>query len=81
MNKLLTISLLLLVGFVFGTALNQAATANAERIVFEACNQSRLVIDGELEQRCGDLQDKYGIEFLCEFNNGKVSNRCWTEAK
>lgn len=76
-----TVILAVFVGLVFGLALNQAATNNAKRQVYAVCNSARLEIDGRSEQACGDLQDKLGVEFLCENNNSLTTNHCWTEAK
>lgn len=75
-----TILLSLLVGLVFGLAINQAATDSASAQVYAECQRSRLSVS-ITEKRCGELQDKYNIEFLCEANNNLESNHCWTEAK
>lgn len=80
-NKLLTISLALLIGVMFGTAINNAAAESAAREVYAVCNSARQEISGTSEQACGDLQDKYNIEFLCEARNSEASNHCWTEVK
>lgn len=77
----ITILLALLVGAVFGSAINQAAADNAAREVYAVCNSARQEISGISEQACGDLQDKYNIEFLCQANNSEASNNCWTEVK
>lgn len=77
----LTILLALLVGLAFGHALNNAATENAKREVYAVCNSARLEISGQSEQACGDLQDKLGIEYLCQERNDLPTNHCWTEAK
>lgn len=76
-----TIFLAVLVGVIFGLAINKASTDNAKRQVYAVCNSARLEIDGRSEQACGDLQDKLGVEFLCKANNNLESNYCWTEAK
>lgn len=76
-----TIFLALVVGLMFGVAINNAATQNAKRQVYAVCNGARLEISGASEQACGDLQDRLGVEFLCDSNNSLTSNHCWTEAK
>lgn len=77
----LTIFLALLVGLAFGHALNTAATQSAKAQVYAVCNSARLEVSGQSERQCGDLQDKLGVEFLCEANNALTTNHCWTEAK
>lgn len=76
-----TIFLALLVGLAFGHALNNAAAQSAAREVYAVCNSARQEMSGASEQACGDLQDKYNIEFLCEARNSEASNHCWTEIK
>ena len=72
-----TILLALLVGAIFGTAINHAAANNAAQEVYAACMQAHFETDGPSEQHCGDLQDKYNIEFLCD----RTGANCWTEVK
>lgn len=74
-----TLILAVIVGIVFGLILNQAATDNAKRQVYAVCNSARLEIDGGSEQRCGDIQDRLGVEFLCTDTSAGIN--CWTEAK
>lgn len=76
-----TIFLAVLVGLAFGHALNNAAANAAAREVYAVCNSARQEISGASENACGDLQDKYNIEFLCQANNSEASNNCWTEIK
>lgn len=76
-----TIFLALLVGAILGCSINAQATDNAKREVYAVCNSARLEISGASEQACGQLQDKYGIEFLCNANNNSPATNCWTEAK
>lgn len=45
----------------------------------QICDRSRAVISGSLEQACGDVQQRYGTEYLC--NNLQPSAVCWTEVK
>lgn len=78
-NKLLTLSLALLVGLAFGHAINNAAGESAAREVYAVCNSAHQEISGASEQRCGELQDKYNIEFLCSDTSAGIN--CWTEIK
>lgn len=76
-NKLLTLSLALGVGLIIGLGINRAATQTASADVYAACMEAHYETDGASEQHCGDLQDKYNIEFLCN----QTGTECWTEAK
>lgn len=57
----------------------QAQQESPQGQVYKACQDSRLVIDGAKENACGDLQDKYNIEFLCD--GLEAESHCWTEQK
>lgn len=45
----------------------------------QTCDRSRTVIDGKLEKLCGDLQDKYGTEYICD--SLAANAYCWVEQK
>lgn len=45
--------------------------------VLAVCNDSRLVNDGAKEEKCGDLQDLYNYEYLCD--GIEASSSCWVE--
>lgn len=47
--------------------------------VQQICDRSRVMNDGAAEMHCGFLQDKYGIEYLCESKD--ITAYCWTEVK
>lgn len=49
-------------------------------IVFQVCNTSRISPNIN-ETECGNLQDKWGKEFLCRVNNADPNNFCWVEDK
>lgn len=51
------------------------------RAVYAVCNNSRLVINGQLEQACGDAQSASDTEFLCDQNNQDPTTHCWVELK
>lgn len=76
-----TIFLALAIGVILGCSINAAATDNAKREVYAVCNSARLELNGASEEACGQVQDKYNIEFLCEANNNLPATNCWTEAK
>jgi hypothetical protein len=76
----ITLLLALVIGLGIGYVINIHATEKAAFEVYTTCNESRMS-DTINETKCGDLQDKYGIEFLCEQRNNLSTNTCWTEAK
>lgn len=47
----------------------------AASLTQQVCMQAHGVNDGVSEKACGDLQDKYNLEFLCK------AGACWTEVK
>jgi hypothetical protein len=47
--------------------------------VYKVCNESRQVINHDLEQKCGKLQDATHTEFLCD--GLEASSHCWVEQK
>jgi hypothetical protein len=49
-------------------------------VVFQMCQESRAT-NNVSEQTCGDLQDFYGMEYLCKDRNSSTSNKCWVEVK
>jgi hypothetical protein len=51
------------------------------RAVYAVCNNSRLVINGQLEQACGDAQTASSTEFVCDHNDQNPSTHCWVELK
>lgn len=77
LSKAATVALLLMVGLILGAAINGAAARSAAAEVYAACMQAHYETDGPSEQHCGDLQDRYNIEFLCD----QTSTHCWTEVK
>lgn len=79
LNILLIFGLALTVGLVFGSAVNKVAYNSAAAEVYAACQASRMSATLS-EKHCGELQDKYKIEYLCKQNNTLVSNHCWTES-
>jgi hypothetical protein len=48
-------------------------------LVKEACTSSNKVLDGDKERSCGELQDKYNMEFLCD--EQAAGSHCWVEVK
>lgn len=52
----------------------KAQSQDPHALVYNTCNTSRQTLtDGSLEAYCGELQDKYKIEFLCK------DDMCWVE--
>lgn len=43
------------------------------------CDRSHAVQDGNLEKACGDIQDKYDTEYICD--GFKADAFCWVELK
>lgn len=81
LSKTASIALLLLAGVILGGSINNAAAQSAAAEVYAVCNNARLEISGTSEAHCGDLQDRYHIEFLCNERNASQTNHCWTEIK
>lgn len=53
-------------------------TTNPEAtMVYKACMSSRFENNGASEQKCGDMQDYYKYEFLCEDITPEAG--CWVE--
>lgn len=46
--------------------------------VLAMCNESR-VYDTVSEEMCGELQDYYSVEFMCDNRNKEINNPCWVE--
>lgn len=55
------------------------APLSPDQQVKKACMESNRVISGEKEDKCGELQDKYNMEFLCEEQTAGA--HCWVETK
>lgn len=55
--------------------------AEIQTEVYNYCNASRQVIDGDREQHCGDMQDATNSEFLCDQRNFSPTTHCWVEVK
>lgn len=45
----------------------------------QICDRSHVTVNGSLEKACGEVQDKYNTEYLC--NGLKVDSFCWVEVK
>ena len=58
----------------------QAQKIHRLETVYAVCNTSRISPTIN-ETECGQLQDKWHIEFLCRDNNTDPNNVCWTEQK
>ena len=43
------------------------------------CNQAHKEINSFSENYCGELQDQYNLEFLC--NDDRPSSHCWVESR
>lgn len=52
----------------------------AAQEVFDICQASRIG-NTQSEQRCGDVQDLYQYEYVCEQRNSSSANHCWVESK
>ena len=84
-RKLFVISMSVLVALnvvftvMIASILDSVTNAHRMREVVQLCTQSRNVSNGSLEQRCGDLQDKYDIAFQC--TSTRPDAYCWVEAK
>jgi hypothetical protein len=69
------IAVMLAVGIMY-----QVRTDNNNRGYVQAiCDQSHNARDGNLEQRCGEAQDKTHTEYLCAERS--PTSRCWVEVK
>lgn len=51
-----------------------------EKVVYQMCQSSRMGRSVS-EQTCADLQQQYGVEFLCKQANDRIDNECWVETK
>lgn len=71
--------------WIFGLALwvlllhVQTVQANHKLEVQQVCDRSHVVMNGTLEKSCGDIQDRYHAEYLC--NGTKPDAVCWVELK
>jgi hypothetical protein len=77
MLKPVLITLIVVLG-VLGLAEIGQGVGRPEDVVYEVCNASRIH-DIVSEQTCGELQDYYHLEFLCDKNNKLADNHCWVE--
>lgn len=71
--------IVLLTFILLGYIMRQEFNANA---VYSTCMAGHYDTTADLEQRCGDIQDKYGYEFLCNDTTGLdpyVYSQCWVE--
>jgi hypothetical protein len=48
--------------------------------VYSVCQISRQT-NKISESTCGELQDYYLVEYLCEQKNNSANNQCWVESK
>lgn len=81
MGKFILLAIAVTIAFYTVGMFNEADRERQGAEVFAACNSSRMKISGDAETNCGQLQDHYGFEFLCEANDNKVSTKCWVEDK
>jgi hypothetical protein len=68
-------------GLAIATTVNntQRQELNQRAFVQAVCDTSHAVINGNLEKRCSDAQDKTNTEYLCTTNTPQA--KCWTEVK
>lgn len=85
MGKFILLAIMLyVVGATMFHAVGMYKEADRERKgaeVLAVCNSSRMRVDRHAEASCGQLQDHYGFEFLCEANDNKPTTKCWVEDK
>lgn len=82
MDQLANILIALLVFIGIGsieTIKQQRTDAYNQYETQQVCDRSRTVNNGELENTCGELQEAYGVEYLC--NSYAPDAICWTEVK
>lgn len=72
MFKIVLVVIVGMIGFNINSAINN------QRIVFEACQNSRMG-KGISENTCGEMQELYHAEYICKENNSSPSNVCWVE--
>lgn len=58
---------------------NLKTQENNMAFVKAICDYSHTQVNGALEQRCGDAQDKTNTEYLCATRS--FDNNCWVEQK
>lgn len=64
-----------------GTVYSDDYLKGLQDTVWLYCNNSRMQFPGYTEDVCGNLQDVYSIEFLCNGRGTDANLYCWTEVK
>ncbi len=77
--KAVLITLIVAVSFIAIGFMGRDSYAH-KQVVYDYCNNSRIS-DVASERTCGELQDFYHMEFLCDENNKDVGTHCWVEVK
>lgn len=77
--KPVLITLIIVVGLL-GLANIGKSSMSPKQVIYEMCQSSRIT-DMVSEQTCGELQDRYNAEYLCDSNNKNASTHCWVEMK
>jgi hypothetical protein len=60
-------------------AVKTARTAGGKAYTMAVCGPAHKINDGKSEKACGDAQDQYKLEFLC--NSQGADAGCWVEEK
>lgn len=78
MNLKASTAILLLIACFVGMAviIGLAETAHKAEVQ-RVCDVAHNEINGRSEQACGDIQDKYKMEYLCS----SIGDHCWVEVK
>lgn len=76
-KKLLIVGAIMAYWLITGLLINGNPPEPATTQVYDACISAHYETNGASEKRCGDLQDKYNIEFLCD----QTGTDCWVEQK
>lgn len=77
--KSIIITLIVVVGLVCLANIGQA-DMQPKQVVYDMCQASRIS-DTVSESTCGELQERYNAEYLCDQNNKNASTHCWVEMK
>lgn len=59
--------------------IQKSTRAGGEAYTMQVCGQAHKISDGKSEKACGDAQDQYNLEFLCNARGADAA--CWVEEK
>lgn len=72
---------LLALSFSWQVTRNSVKDDLIDQSVYDTCQAARMEVNGETEAHCGQVQDTFNREYLCQYNNRSAENRCWVERK